>query len=174
VLPSKRSIRHIAPSLWLFVPNSLTVNHHSFFSESSARDVFLWLSLLSCGDYAPAATTAPSLRAARPERCQQIQAHQLHPNFRLSLSLFQRWPELPHFRLSYAKHVSVSSTVSEGADPSTTSSSSLSVTRWTCRLLVSQSPSPMVYPRVSLTFPVLSRRTFFRSPFLRFLRPSAA
>jgi hypothetical protein len=35
--------RHIAPSLRLFILNSLMVYHHSFSSEGSARDIFLWL-----------------------------------------------------------------------------------------------------------------------------------
>jgi hypothetical protein len=38
---------HIAPSLGLFVPNNLSMFHHSFFSEVPAHDVFLWLGFFS-------------------------------------------------------------------------------------------------------------------------------
>jgi hypothetical protein len=41
--PLPSNTRYTAPSLRLFVPNSLTVHHCAFASEGSARDVtFLW------------------------------------------------------------------------------------------------------------------------------------
>jgi hypothetical protein len=63
--PPMAQICHTAPSLRLFVPNSLTVNHRSFSSEGYACNVLFFS---SSGDYSPIATTAPSLRTARPER----------------------------------------------------------------------------------------------------------
>jgi hypothetical protein len=57
--------RHISPSLRLFVPNSLTVYHRSFFSEGSARDIFLWLGIF-CLSAVPTNTAAPSLSAIVP------------------------------------------------------------------------------------------------------------
>jgi hypothetical protein len=54
--------RHIAPSLRLFVWNSLLVYHCSFFSKVSVLVICLWLGL-SRGDYSPTTTTTPSLRA---------------------------------------------------------------------------------------------------------------
>jgi hypothetical protein len=56
-------IRHIAPSLRLFVPNSLTVCLLLFFPRSRPP-----CGSVSCGDCTATAPTAPSLRAARPER----------------------------------------------------------------------------------------------------------
>jgi hypothetical protein len=66
-LPSNRPIHHIAPSLRLFVPESLQVYRHFFFSEGCVCEVCdlshlpsLWLT--SHGDYSPTASAAPSLR----------------------------------------------------------------------------------------------------------------
>jgi hypothetical protein len=55
-LPSNGHIHHIAPSSRLFVPNSLSGYHRSFFSEVSACDD-LRLGVF-CGDYSP---TAPNI-----------------------------------------------------------------------------------------------------------------
>jgi hypothetical protein len=51
---------HIAPSLRLFVSNSPTEYHLSFFPKVSALDVFLWLVSFCCGGYSPTATTSLS------------------------------------------------------------------------------------------------------------------
>jgi hypothetical protein len=75
-------ICYIAPSLRLFVPNSLTVYHRSFFPEGSAPDVFLWFGLLFCGDYIPTAPTAPFLRvlvpSGSPVGCEPVQVYHHH------------------------------------------------------------------------------------------------
>jgi hypothetical protein len=75
---------HFALSLKLLVPNSLTVYHSSFFSEDSARDVFLWLGL-NRGDQSPTATNAPSLRVVVSNfsliRFQSIQVYHHHPEY---------------------------------------------------------------------------------------------
>jgi hypothetical protein len=61
---------HNAPSLRLFVPNSLTVYHRSLLSEVPARDViFLGCSgfyFFSYGVHSPTNITAPSLRGLVP------------------------------------------------------------------------------------------------------------
>jgi hypothetical protein len=63
-LPSSGCTYHIAPSLKLFVLNSLLMCNRSFLSEVSACDVSPSLPLLcfSCSDYSLTAPTAPSLR----------------------------------------------------------------------------------------------------------------
>jgi hypothetical protein len=87
---------HIAPFLRLSVRTSLSMYHRSFFSEVSARYIFLWLGF-SCGDYSPTAPTAPSLRALVPSgsliRYQSIQVHHYHPFFFFSSGGGQNYPE---------------------------------------------------------------------------------
>jgi hypothetical protein len=69
-LPGNALTCHTTPSLRLFVPNSLTVYHHSFISGGCAFNVFLQvvISVSLCSGCSLTATTAPSLRPARPER----------------------------------------------------------------------------------------------------------
>jgi hypothetical protein len=82
-LPSEVSACHFAPSLRLFVPNSLQALRRLFFSECCAYDIRdrsrlpLWLG--SHGDYCPTAPSAPPLRSFVPSgfliRCEQVQVH---------------------------------------------------------------------------------------------------
>lgn len=103
-LPSNVHINHISSSLRLFDPHSLLVYYRSFFSEVSARDVFLWLGF-SCGDYSPTDTIAPSLRAFIPSGSlvtfQSIQVHHRHPKFSFPKvgQNYPEWPVLQNFRL---------------------------------------------------------------------------
>jgi hypothetical protein len=60
-------IRYINHPFRPLVPSSLAVCRRSFFVGSAPR-VFVWYGFLFCRDYTPTANTAPSLRAARPER----------------------------------------------------------------------------------------------------------
>jgi hypothetical protein len=69
-MPSKGSTCHNAPSLRLFVPNSIQAYRH-FFSEGCACDVCDWPRLLSPwhdphGNYSPTAPAAHSLRQLVP------------------------------------------------------------------------------------------------------------
>jgi hypothetical protein len=66
-LSSNGLFRHIASSLRLFIPNSLLVYHRSFFSEGSARYVFLWLSF-SCGLLLSNCSHCSLLKNARPKQ----------------------------------------------------------------------------------------------------------
>jgi hypothetical protein len=84
LLPSNGSTCHIAPSLRLFIPNSLSLCHHSFLSEVSACDVSPSCKLLGffCGDFSPTAPAAPSLRPLAPSslrRFQSVQVYHHHP-----------------------------------------------------------------------------------------------
>jgi hypothetical protein len=125
MLPSNRSIHHIAPSLRLFIWNSLQVYHHFFFSEGCDCDQSHvpspWLG--SPSDYFP---TAPSLRSfVRSDfiRCKLVHVYQHHPL--VSTGEVLRVVDTP---TSLAlKLLVVSSFVSEGADPSKMSNHSLPV-----------------------------------------------
>jgi hypothetical protein len=86
-LPSNGSTCHIAPTLRLFVPNSLQAYRHFFFSEGCPCDVcdrprfpFPWLG--SHGDYSPTAPIAPFLKpfalSGSPIRCKLVQVYQHH------------------------------------------------------------------------------------------------
>jgi hypothetical protein len=135
---------HIVPSLMLFVQNSLPVYHRSFFSEVSARDVFLWLDFFNCGDFSPTAPTAPSLRALVPSgsliRFPSIQVYHHHPKFFFSNGggNHPEWPVLPYFQLLL--HARSLFPFRRGPDPSTVSNFWSFVTSWTSQLLASQTP----------------------------------
>jgi hypothetical protein len=86
-LPSNGSPCHIAPPLRLFVPKSLQVNSHFFFSEGCAYNVCdqsclpsLWL--ISHSDHSPTALTAPALRPliqrGSLKRCEPVQVYHHH------------------------------------------------------------------------------------------------
>jgi hypothetical protein len=66
LLSNGRHNVNIAPSIMLFVPNSLWVHHRSFSSEVTARWV-LSFGYSSCSNYSPNITSASSLMGARPE-----------------------------------------------------------------------------------------------------------
>jgi hypothetical protein len=88
-LPSNRSLHHIAPSLRLFIPSSLQVYRHFFFSEGSACDICAWSHLPLCGSvfhgvYSP---TTPAASFSRPLilsssliGCQWVQVYHHHPS----------------------------------------------------------------------------------------------
>jgi hypothetical protein len=93
-LPSNDYTYHIAPSLRLFVPNSLQMYRHYFFSEGCACDVCdrsrlpsSWLG--SHGDCSPTAVAAPFLRPLVPSssliRCEPVQMYPYHPRSRVPL-----------------------------------------------------------------------------------------
>jgi hypothetical protein len=103
-LPSNGSVCDVAPSLRLFIPNSLRAYCHFFFSKGCACDVCdrsclpsLWLT--SHGDYSPVAPAVPSLRPLLPSgslvRCGpgQMYHHQLQSVVLLLMSILSFWRE---------------------------------------------------------------------------------
>jgi hypothetical protein len=114
-----QAARHIAPSLALFVPNSLTVYYLFFSPEGSARDIFVWLGIFSF--HGANHYHRSLLMCARPQRhpymVQSIPSMLLSSLFFfLSVSLGAGASTLPAPALP-----AVSFSVLEGADPSTMS-----------------------------------------------------
>jgi hypothetical protein len=108
---------HSAPSLTLFVPNTLHAYRHFLFSAGCAFDVCdrpllssPWLDF--CSDYSPTAPATPSSRALAPSgslmRCEPVQVYHRH-------------------LISEDCALNASSFVSDVVDSSTMSSHSLSV-----------------------------------------------
>jgi hypothetical protein len=146
-LPSNRSTCYTAPSLRLFILNSLLAYCHFFFSEGCACDVCDWLQLPSPwfnshGDYSPTALIAPSLRLLVPSgsliRYEPVQMYHHQPWSRVLLVGAGKVPRVVYDRTSLTlKLLVVFYFVSETADPSTISSHSLPVTWWKPRPLAS-------------------------------------
>jgi hypothetical protein len=90
-LPSNGYTRHIAPSLRIFIPNSLQAYRHFFFSEGCACDVcvigltFLPVARMFAVFTLPTAPAAPSLRPLVPSgsllRYHSVQVYHHHPVF---------------------------------------------------------------------------------------------
>jgi hypothetical protein len=125
-LLSKGSTCHTAPSLRLFILNSLQAYRHFFFSKSCTCDVCdrsrlpsSWLG--SHGDYSTA-PAAPSLRPLIPSG---------------SLIRYKPVQVYHHHYLFQVLCFDVSSSVSEADDPSTMSTHSLPVTQTNTRLFAS-------------------------------------
>jgi hypothetical protein len=139
---------YIAPSLRLFVLNSLQVYHHFIFSKGSDCDICDLLAFLPCGsvlmgDYSP---TAPSLRPhilnGSLIRCGPVQVYHHQPRSRVRfLSVQPKVLRVVNASTSLALELLVvPSFISEGAEPSTMSSHPLPITQWKSRLLASWPP----------------------------------
>jgi hypothetical protein len=105
LLCSNGSTRYIAPSLRLFVLNSLPAYCHFFSSEGCTCDVCDWSCFPSVWhsshrDYSPTAPTAPSLRplilGGFLIRCQLVQVYCHHPSPSQCRQKFREWSMLLH------------------------------------------------------------------------------
>jgi hypothetical protein len=146
-LPSNGSTCYSAPSLRLFVPNSLRAYHHYFFSEGCACDDCYRSRLPSPllgshDDCSPTVPTAPSFRPLVPSGsligCESVQVYYHHPTFPIGGGKSSESGQCSYISGFYSMCRLVFRF--GGTDPSTMFSHSLFAIHWKTGLLVSQLP----------------------------------